>query len=125
MSVQSMAVPLSAQSIVVAGGLEEEATFLPLIVERMETQVRDLRQLAAIEAILSSQAIDLVGDAPHGIVKLAHERTRSISPIYLKDRPLSKEIEALQGAFTCHDLLRTFVTMAPMPEFDDFFALSK
>lgn len=125
MRVQSMAVPLSAQSIVVAGGLEEEATFLPLIVERMETQVRDLRQLAAIEAILSSQAIDLVGDAPHGIVKLAHERTRSISPIYLKDRPLSKEIEALQGAFTCHDLLRTFVTMAPMPEFDDFFALSK
>ncbi|NVD39303.1 aromatic amino acid lyase [Ensifer sp. HO-A22] len=125
MRVQSMAVPLSAQSIVVAGGLEEEATFLPLIVERMETQVRDLRQLAAIEAILSSQAIDLVGDAPQGIVKLAHERTRSISPMYIKDRPLSKEIEALQQAFTCHDLLRTFVSMAPMPEFDDFFALGK
>lgn len=91
----------------------------------METQVRDLRQLAAIEAILSSQAIDLVGDVPQGIVKLAHERTRSISPMYIKDRPLSKEIEALQQAFTCHDLLRTFVAMAPMPEFDDFFALSK
>lgn len=125
MRVQSLAVPLSAQSIVVAGGLEEEATFLPLIVERMETQVRDLRQLAAIEAMLSAQAIDLVGDQPQGIVKRAYDQTRSVSAIYLKDRPLSKEIEALQDAFTCHDLLRSFVASAPMPEFDDFFALDK
>lgn len=125
MRVQSLAVPLSAQSIVVAGGLEEEATFLPLIVERMETQVRDLRQLAAIEAMLSAQAIDLVGDQPQGIVKRAYDQTRSVSPMYLKDRPLSKEIEALQDAFTCHDLLRSFVALAPMPEFDDFFALDK
>ncbi|MCZ4092078.1 MULTISPECIES: aromatic amino acid lyase [Sinorhizobium] len=125
MRVQSLAVPLSAQSIVVAGGLEEEATFLPLIVERMETQVRDLRQLAAIEAMLSAQAMDLVGDEPWGVVKLAYDRTRSVSPIYLKDRPLSKEIEALQAAFTDHDLSRAFVETAPMPEFDDFFALAK
>src|SRR5690606_25288854 len=59
MRIRSLAVPISAQSIVGAGGLEEEATFLPLIVERMESQVRDLRQLAALEAMLSAQAIDL------------------------------------------------------------------
>ncbi len=124
MRVQSMAVPLSAQSIVVAGGLEEEATFLPLIVERMETQVRDLRQMAAIEALLSAQAIDLLGDVPDGVTRIAYDRVRAISPIYLKDRPLSKEIEALHGEFASDDLLKAFVAAAPMPEFDDFFALS-
>ncbi|MBW9062557.1 aromatic amino acid lyase [Rhizobium herbae] len=125
MRVQSMAVPLSAQSIVVAGGLEEEATFLPLIVERMETQVRDLRQMAAIEALLSAQAIDLLGDKPQGVTQVAYDRVRTLSTIYLKDRPLSKEIEALHREFASEDLLHTLVEMAPMPEFDDFFALGR
>ncbi|MDO9414640.1 aromatic amino acid lyase [Pararhizobium sp.] len=123
MRVQSMAVPLSAQSIVVAGGLEEEATFLPLIVERMETQVRDLRQMAAIEAMLSAQAIDLTGDVPDGVSARVYERVRAISPFYGRDRPLSKEIEALQADFSSAELRRDFVMAAPMPEFDDFFAL--
>jgi histidine ammonia-lyase len=125
MRVQSLAVPLSAQSIVVAGGLEEEATFLPLIVERMETQVRDLRQMAAIEAMLSAQAVDLLGDKSKGVTQIAYERVRAVSPIYLKDRPLSKEIELLHHDFACGRLLEAIVAAAPMPEFDDFFALGK
>ncbi|WP_275783627.1 aromatic amino acid lyase [Pararhizobium gei] len=125
MRVQALALPLSAQSIVVAGGLEEEATFLPLIVERMETQVRDMRQMAAIEALLSAQAIDLLGDEPQGVTKIAYDRVRDISPIYLKDRPLSREIEALHRAFASDALLEALVAAAPMPEFDDFFALGK
>ncbi|WP_307231239.1 aromatic amino acid lyase [Pararhizobium capsulatum] len=124
MRVQSNAVPLSAQSIVVAGGLEEEATFLPLIVERMEAQVRDLCQMGAIEALLSAQAVDLLGDKPQATAKLAYDRVRDISPMYLQDRPLSEEIEALRRAFSCPDLRRSFVSAAPMPEFDDFFALA-
>jgi histidine ammonia-lyase len=125
MRVQSMAVPLSAQSIVVAGGLEEEATFLPLIVERMEMQVRDLRQMAAIEALLSAQAIDLLGDKPEGVTQIAYDCVRALSPVYLKDRPLSKEIEALHEVFASEDLLFALVAAAPMPEFDDFFALGQ
>ncbi len=127
MRVQSMAVPLSAQSIVVAGGLEEEATFLPLIVERMETQVRDLRQLAAIEAMLSSQAIDLVGDAA------ARASSSSRYDQHPLDQPdLSQGPAALEGdrgaartrspATTC---CAPSSLMAPMPEFDDFFALEQ
>ena len=110
---------------VFAGGLEEEATFLPLIVERMETQVRDLRQMAAIEAMLSAQAIDLLGDAPHGVTRIAYDRVRAVSPVYLKDRPLSKEIEVLHHDFACGRLLEVIVAAAPMPEFDDFFALGQ
>ena len=125
MRVQSLAVPLSAQSIVVAGGLEEEATFLPLIVERMETQVRDMRQMAAIEALLSAQAIDLLGDVSGGVTRIAYERVRAVSPMYLKDRPLSREVETLQREFASDDMLRAVVAAAPMPEFDDFFALGK
>ncbi len=124
MRVQSLAMPLSAQSIVVAGGLEEEATFLPLIVERMETQVRDLRQMAAIEAMLSAQAVDLTGDAPAGVARLAYERVRATSATYLEDRPLSLEIEALDRSFAADDFLADLIALAPMPEFDGCFALS-
>ncbi|MCF3642545.1 aromatic amino acid lyase, partial [Rhizobium sp. TRM95111] len=123
MRIQSLAVPISAQSIVVAGGLEEEATFLPLIVERMESQVRDLRQLAALEAMLSAQAIDLAGDNAEGVVAVAYNRTRAICPFYRKDRPLSAEIEALDHDLACPDALASFVTEAPMQDFDSFFAL--
>ena len=48
------------------------------------------------------------------------EVVRFVNLIY---RSFLPEIEALQDAFTCHDLLRSFVATAPMPEFDDFFAL--
>ena len=47
--VLSMANPVSAQSLVVAAGLEDEAAFLPLVVERFERQVEALRRLAALE----------------------------------------------------------------------------
>jgi histidine ammonia-lyase len=123
MRIQSLAVPISAQSIVVAGGLEEEATFLPLIVERMESQVRDLRQLAALEAMLSAQAIDLSGDNVEGVAAVAYRRTRAISPFYRKDRPLSVEIEALDRDLASPEALAAFVEAAPMADVDTFFAL--
>lgn len=123
MRIQSLAVPISAQSIVVAGGLEEEATFLPLIVERMESQVRDLRQLAALEALLSAQAVDLSGDHIEGVLAVVYERTRAVSPFYRKDRPLSSEIEALDRDLASAEALAAFVEAAPMADFDAFFAL--
>ncbi|MXN43989.1 histidine ammonia-lyase [Shinella kummerowiae] len=124
MRIQSLAVPISAQSIVVAGGLEEEATFLPLIVERMESQVRDLHQLAALEAMLSAQAIDLAGDNPEGVAAIVYQRTRAVSPFYRKDRPLSAEIEALDRDLASPEALAAFVEAAPMAGFDAFFALT-
>ena len=123
MRIQSLALPISAQSIVVAGGLEEEATFLPLIVERMESQVRDLYQLAALEAMLSAQAIDLAGDNVEGVVAVAYNRTRAICPFYHKDRPLSAEIEALDRDLSSPEAVASFVAEAPMEDFDSFFAL--
>jgi histidine ammonia-lyase len=81
--------------------------------------------MAAIEALLSAQAIDLLGDKPQGVTQVAYDRVRALSAIYLKDRPLSKEIEALHREFASEGLLHTLVEMAPMPEFDDFFALGK
>ena len=107
----------------VAGGLEEEATFLPLIVERMESQIRDLRQLAALEAMLAAQAADLAGDKVEGVAAIAYERTRAISPFYRKDRPLSAEIETLERDLASPEALAAFVEAAPMADFDAFFAL--
>lgn len=124
MRIQSLAVPISAQSIVVAGGLEEEATFLPLIVERMESQVRDLRQLAALEGMLSAQAIDLASDSPEGVAAVVYERVRKVTAFYRKDRLMSAEIEALDRDLACPDALASFVAAAPMDDFDVFFALS-
>jgi hypothetical protein len=62
-----MSVPVSAQSLVVAAGLEDEAAFLPLVVERFERQVRALRRLAALEGLLAAQAMDIHGDRPSGV----------------------------------------------------------
>ena len=70
------------------------------------------------------QMAAFLGDQPQGTTRLAYDRVRAISPIYLQDRPLSNEIEALRMEFSCPVLRRSLVAAAPMPEFDDFFALA-
>ncbi|MGO8499626.1 hypothetical protein ACC785_37855, partial [Rhizobium ruizarguesonis] len=52
--VLSMSNPLSAQSLVVAAGLEDEAAFLPLVIERFDRQVAPLaiaENDAAVEGV--------------------------------------------------------------------------
>jgi len=121
--VLSMAAPVSATSLVVATGLEDEAAFLPLVVERFERQVRALRRLAALEALLSAQAMDLLGDRPRGVPGTIYERTRKYAEFYRIDRPLSAEVEAIENDLASEFTLGELISQAPIADLDDFFAL--
>ena len=119
----SLAQPISAQSLVVADGIEDEAAFLPLVVERFERQVEAVRRLAALESLLAAQALDLMGDKPGGLVALVHEIVRRHSAFYREDRPLSAEVEAIEQALSSPPVMRRLLEAAPLAEFDAFFSL--
>ncbi|WP_366653498.1 aromatic amino acid ammonia-lyase [Fodinicurvata sp. EGI_FJ10296] len=121
--VLSMAAPVSAQSLVVAGGVEDEAAFLPLVVERFERQVRALRRLAALEGLLSAQAMDILDDRPRGVPGMIYDVVRQHAAFYEVDRPLSSEVEAIERDLGSAERLQELIEMAPLPEMDAFFAL--
>ncbi|MDR3514351.1 MAG: aromatic amino acid lyase [Azospirillaceae bacterium] len=121
--VLSLTHPISAQSLVVADGLEDEAAFLPLIVERFERQIAAVRRLAALEALLAAQAIDLMGDRPAGMVAMIHGVVREHAAFYDVDRPLSAEVEAIEAALSSHAVLKRLLAGGPMSDIDNFFAL--
>jgi len=121
--VHSMAAPISAQAMVVAGGIEDEAAFLPLVVERFERQVRALRRLAALEGLLSAQAMDILGDRPKGVPAMIYDIVRSHAEFYRIDRPLSAEVEAIESVLGSDEAMSGLISLAPLDEPDGFFAL--
>jgi histidine ammonia-lyase len=121
--VLSLSNPVSAQSLVVAGGMEDEAAFLPLVIERFERQVEALKRLAALEALLASQAIDIVGDTPQGVAGLIYQQVRLCSRFYQKDRPLSSEVECIEDLICSDASVAQIIDSAPINSFDSFFAL--
>jgi histidine ammonia-lyase len=121
--VLSLSNPVSAQSLVVAGGMEDEAAFLPLVIERFERQVEALKRLAALEALQASQAIDIVGDEPQGVAGLIYQQVRLCSRFYQKDRPLSSEVECIEELICSDATVAQIIDRAPINSFDSFFAL--
>ncbi|MBD8664972.1 aromatic amino acid lyase [Rhizobium sp. CFBP 8752] len=121
--VLSMTNPVSAQSLVVAGGMEDEAAFLPLVIERFERQVQALQRLAALEALLAAQAMDIHGDEPGGAVKLIYDAVRRHAAFYTVDRPLSAEVEAIEAELASEAFLTELIAISPIHAIDGFFAL--
>jgi histidine ammonia-lyase len=121
--VLSLTAPISPQALVVAGGIEDEAAFLPLVVERFERQVLALRRLAAIEALLSAQAMDISGDKPGSVPGLIYDLVRKVAPFYVTDRPLSMDIEAIEESLNSQELLGDLMQLSTLDEIDEFFAL--
>lgn len=119
----SMSVPVSAQSLVVAAGLEDEVSFLPLVVERFERQVRALRRLAALEGLLAAQAMDIHGDRPSGVPGMIYDKVRRHATYYEVDRPLSAEVEVIEADLGSEQSMAELISHAPIPALDEFFAL--
>ena len=119
----SMSVPVSAQSLVVAAGLEDEVSFLPLVVERFERQVRALKRLAALEGLLSAQAMDILGDRPSGVPGMVYDKVRAHAAFYQVDRPLSAEVEIIESDLGSEQTMAELISHAPIPALDEFFAL--
>ncbi|WP_423068572.1 aromatic amino acid ammonia-lyase [Devosia sp. CN2-171] len=121
--VLSMSGAISAQSMVVAAGIEDEAAFLPLVVERFERQVRALRRLAALEGLLAAQAMDIHGDRPSGVPGLIYSKVRQHAAYYDIDRPLSVEVEIIESDLGSEHSMSELISLAPIPSLDEFFAL--
>ncbi|MGV8854294.1 MAG: aromatic amino acid ammonia-lyase [Devosia sp.] len=121
--VLSMTNPISANSMVVAGGLEDEAAFLPLVVERFERQVLALNRLSALEAILAAQAMDISGDSPGNVPGIIYKLVREHADYYTVDRPLSSEVEAVELALGSEGLMNELIAHSTIMELDEFFAL--
>lgn len=121
--VLTMTNPISANSMVVAGGIEDEAAFLPLVVERLERQVLALRRLAALEAMLAAQAMDLSGDRPGNVPEIIYNLVRRHADTYWQDRPLSAEVEAIEDALASGELMNELISHSTIMELDEFFAL--
>jgi histidine ammonia-lyase len=121
--VLTLSTPISAQSLVVANGLEDEAAFLPLVVERFERQVSALRRLAALEGLLSAQAMDISEDRPGNVPGMIYELVRRHAAFYREDRPLSSEVEAIEEALASETFLGELISHSAIMELDEYFAL--
>jgi histidine ammonia-lyase len=121
--VLSMTNPVSLTSMVVADGIEDEATFLPLVVERLERQVLALRRLAALEAMLAAQAMDISGDHPGNVPGIIYDLVRRHAAFYVADRPLSAEVEAVKSALQSEGFMGELISHSTIMELDEFFAL--
>lgn len=121
--VLTMTNPISANSMVVAGGIEDEAAFLPLVVERLERQVLALRRLAALEGMLAAQAMDISGDRPGNVPGIVYSLVRQHADYYVSDRPLSMEVEAVEMALQSDAFMSELISHSMVMELDEFFAL--
>jgi histidine ammonia-lyase len=121
--VHSLSNPISAQSLVVANGLEDEAAFLPLVVERFERQVSALRRMAALEGLLSAQAMDLSEDRPGNVPAMVYDLVRRHAAFYELDRPLSSEVEAIEDALASENFMAELISHSAIMEVDEYFAL--
>ncbi len=118
-----LAQPVSMDALTVAAGMEDEAAFLPLVVERLEDQVRAMHRLSALEAIFTCQAMDILGDEPRGVPGLIYERTRRHVAYYTADRPLSAGVEAVEAELLSTDTMAELLERGPLSKIDSYFAL--
>jgi len=119
----SLSNAISAQSLVVANGLEDEAAFLPLVVERFERQVSTLRRLAALEGLLAAQAMDLSDDRPGNVPGMIYDLVRDHAAFYEQDRPLSSEVEAIEEALCSEEFVCELISHSALVDVDEYFAL--
>ena len=115
-----VASPISAQSLVVAGGIEDEAAFLPLVVERFERQVRAIRRMAAIEAMLAAQAMDIMGDRPSGVPRMVYDLVRSIRPSTKPTVRCPRKWRRSRSELGSDETMEELIARAPIAEMDNF-----
>lgn len=89
-----LANPSSMDFYSLAGTIEDHASNLPLVIDKVSKIVDNIRYIIGIEAIHAAQAIDLRGDIELGkSTKIAYEEIRKVIPFLDKDRNLSIDIK--------------------------------
>jgi histidine ammonia-lyase len=121
--VRHLAVPVSTEPVVVADGIEDEATFLPLAVDNLSRALDALDLLAALEALIAAAAFDVAGLQPNGLAGRVHAAVRRLAAPHHRDRPLSLEIEAIAADLASPERIAELAKAAPLSDFDNFFAI--
>ncbi|WP_370676790.1 aromatic amino acid lyase [Pleomorphomonas sp. PLEO] len=121
--VRHLTMPVSTEPVVVADGLEDEATFLPLAVENLSRALDALDLLAALEALIAAAALDVAGLRPEGLAGRVYTAVRRLAAPHDRDRQLSQEIEAIAADLASPARIAEFGKTSPLPDFDGFFAI--
>jgi histidine ammonia-lyase len=89
--------PVSVDALAVSDQVEDVASHLPLAVEKLEEQLRQLRVLTAIEAFTAHHAHGLRKGASRGrAAQLLDQWISTVRPPFREDRPVGAEVEAVQ-----------------------------
>lgn len=123
--IRRSASPVSLEPVVVADGIEDEATFLPLAIDGMNRQLDAFDLLLALEALFAAAAFDLVDHRPEGLAGEIHRLVRAHAAPHDRDRPLASEIEAIAAALASAEGRARSIECAPLAGFDEFFALAR
>lgn len=103
--VRLKATPASLDAVVVSDTVEDHATHSLLCVRKLDEQMRLMRHLVAIEALVASQAVDLRQPSRLGAgTGPVHEAVRSAVPTLTTDRPSGPDAMAVQSALFAPDL---------------------
>ena len=93
------ATPASLDAVVVSDTVEDHATHALLCVRKLDEQMRLLRHLVALEALVAAQAIGLRGPLTLGVgTQVVFDAVRSAVAPLQADRPCGPDAMAAQGA---------------------------
>jgi histidine ammonia-lyase len=91
------ATPASLDAVVVSDTVEDHATHALLCVRKLDEQMRLLRHLVAIEALVAAQALDLRGPLTLGFgTQVVFDAVRSAVAPLQSDRPCGPDAMAAQ-----------------------------
>lgn len=99
--------PSSMDFYSLAGTIEDHASNLPLVVDKVYKIVDNIRYIIAIEAMHAVQAIDLRNNPKLGkYTQIAYEQIRKVIPFLDKDRNLSKDIKKVYDLVKSNGLIK-------------------
>jgi histidine ammonia-lyase len=106
--IRHLALPLGAMTAPVADGAEDYAPMTPRVIEKTREIVARLMRMAAVELVVSAQAVDL-RDAPQlgSGTRRIHGFVRAHVAALDEDRPTGEDFEALAAAIAAGELRDT------------------
>ena len=98
------ATPASLDAVVVSDTVEDHATHALLCVRKLDEQLRLMRHLVAVEALVAVQAVDLRSSARLGAgSQQVFDAVRSVVPRLQADRPCGPDAMAVQAKLFAAD----------------------
>ena len=113
--VRLKATPASLDAVVVSDTVEDHATHALLCVRKLDEQMRLMRHLLAVEALVAAQAVDLRGAARLGAgTQQVFNAVRSVVPQLHADRPCGPDAMVVQASLFAANV-RTALRAAVAP----------